>query len=48
MKEHVKRNIPFLPLYDSMIVRKSDEAKTRAIFNHVIKRVKFERYIAVK
>ncbi len=48
IKQHVRRDIPFLPLYDSMIVRKQDEAKTRAIFNYVIEKRKLKDYISIK
>jgi len=48
IKEHMSRKIPFLPLYDSLIVRKQDEAKSRAIFNYVIEKRKLKEYISIK
>ena len=48
MREHIRRELPFLPLYDSLIVRKQDEAKSRAIFNYVIQKRKLKEYISIK
>jgi hypothetical protein len=47
MNELIDSNIKFIPIYDSLIIKESDQNKVRTIFKEVIKSLEVEKYIRI-
>jgi hypothetical protein len=47
MKKLIESNIKFIPIYDSLVIKESDQDKVKAIFKEVIKSQGIEKFIRI-